>query len=296
MPRTMQTAKKATSRSVRTINSEARPDNVGSGNDVDPDDNAPVAENNINNNDDNHDAEDDSETDLNSTLAALRILCKNEHSVGRAIKYLGSKIEGTSEKARRDFSNEIVDLQGLSILVFALEILENSARPKAAAATILGVLVEVTKHVASCGTLADLEAVPVFLASGKKHMTDPAISSDILSILLNMNIEYSCEAVTGDDVIDYCLEVSKQEFPDKMPVLSKCALIFVELTKNDTQAYKRHLMNKGVLAFLTDAYQTFDGLSNARNDAYDYERDVCRESTARLMDWGEKKAKKTKTK
>ena len=271
-----------------------RPDEVGSGNNAAADD-LPANENNNNDDDEYHDA--DADGDVNSTLMALRILCKNQHSVGRAIKYLGSQIEGTSEKARKDFVREIVDLQGLSILVFLLEKLEKKTNFKTAVSTILGVLVEVSKHEAeNSRTLATLEAVPVFLASGKKHMADPNISSDILSILLNMNIGYACDAVTGDDVIDYCMDVSKQEFPDKIPVLSKCALIFVELTKDDRREYKRHLMSKGVLAFLTSAYSTFEGISNSWNEAYNYERDVCRESTARLMDWGEKKAKKARTK
>lgn len=283
-----------------------RPDEVGSSmverEDADEQDNGNGDDDNGGDNgeDDNNDNNeqvsdtDDAVAEVNSTLTALRIMCKNKHSVGKAVAYLSKQIEGTSERARKEFCQEIVELHGLSILVFTLELCQaRPSRKRVIPAAILGVLVEVTKHVSSCSILAELGLVPALLECGKRFRKDQAMTADILSILLNMNIDFSCDDVTGDDVIDYCQQVAQQEFPKKLPILSTCARIFVELTRIEAREYKNHLISKGVLTFLTDAFATFNGINdNDWNDSYDYDRDVCRQASERLMNFGEKKAKK----
>jgi hypothetical protein len=220
-----------------------------------------------------------------TALSALRMLhCKRHlHSISNAVKYLDGIVLLNKEQ-RLAVSKELVDLQGLSTLLFSLEKFPES---KSATSAIIAVLCEITSLDDRSGNiLVALDGVNVILTSAKKYPEDATISGDAVSIMLNLNINIdSFEAVVGDDVVEFCMEVT-QRFPENMAVQVVGARYFTEMTKLEDQ--QDSLINRGVDKVLLDAFHKFRG----KHD-YKYERDICQESLARLF--SNKKAKKSRS-
>lgn len=221
---------------------------------------------------------EDSDTTTNvvtDTLSALQILHtkRNICDISGAINYLESVVK-LEDAQRNAVSKELFDLHGLPTLLFSLEKFRDS---ESAVAAIMAILCEVTKHDDRFGTiLVSLDGIRVILSTAQKHSENAALSADTLSIMLHLNINKDCiDSVVGDDVVDYCLQVS-QQFPDHLHLQSTSARYFAEMTR--IVGGKDRLLDKRVDRVLLEAFHKFRG-----NNEYAYERDICKEGLVRLF-------------
>lgn len=218
------------------------------------------------------------------TLSALRIFHTKTRirAVLPAADYWESVLLMDAEQLSA-ICREVVDLQGLSILVFSLDRIKGSY---AVTSALLGILCEVTCNDDRSGKImVDLGAVNEILSIAKGSPDHAKISERAISILLNLNInEDSLDAVIGDDVIDYCKDVTKR-FPDNMTIQSVSARYFAEMSKLFNE--KDRLIDKEVDKVLLDAFHVFRG-----KEEYSYEQDILEESLERLF--SKKKARSKK--
>lgn len=218
-------------------------------------------------------SEDEEEPEMNMRLALRMLYQKGVANLWPVIEFLNSLADMDDFKVLTSMCKELVDLQGLSILIFGLETYRES---QAFCVAVIGVLCEVTCRVdRSCAILVDLQAVAPILAAAKEHGENAEISADTVSVLLNMNInEESTDAVIGEDCMDYCLDVMKK-FRNDMHVRTNGVRYFTEMTK--IADLKQDLLDRQVDILFRDAIRKFGD-----DKKYAYESSICKESRERL--------------
>lgn len=181
-----------------------------------------------------------------------------------------------SSKRKKEVAETIIDLQGVSILLFKLE--ESARTSQRVTEAILGVLCELTCYDNRSGSIfVDLGGVGLLLSVAQKYSDHANISTDVVSILVNLNInEESLDAVIGDECIEYCLQVMKK-FPDDLHAQAAGVKYFSETSKIEEKRNK--LEDQKVDIALLLARHKFRG-----NRTFEYEEDICRETIARLYE------------
>ena len=221
-------------------------------------------------------------TDVKSTLRLLHNHRTINNNLLKGVIQFLNRVYKMNETNLRKHCKEIINLHGLSILVFCLE----DAIHEDLTAAIMSTLREITGLVdPSVSILLDLDVVSVILkASNCYYPNNKAIATNVVRILghLNMN-EESTDAVIGDDCVDYCLKVMKK-YSNDLTTQQSCVVYFNELSKieGDGNKTKKMMLEKQVDKLLVDARCLFCTGSIQQQKRYKYYATITKESLRRL--------------
>lgn len=235
---------------------------------------------------DQNDSDDNFEDGITITqkvVTLLRILASIrsiDDIPTHTFNYLKSFSDVMSFEDRSAVSKQMIELHGLSILLFTLQKCQTENQEQNRLSCIypmMDMLVEITREDGNSGrVIVNLGGVDTILAVAKIYPGNVIISADVMKVLLHLNInEGTTDAVIGEECVDYCIKVIT-DFPTKLEVLSVEAEFLSEMSKVEDR--KNVLFDKRVHTIISKLFTTFRGKRK-----YKHEQQILEESMARLF-------------